>query len=59
MHPLMFWVYQDALRQWRWHLKAANGRKIADSGEGYLNQQDCLTSINLVAGSNGASIRHK
>jgi uncharacterized protein YegP (UPF0339 family) len=26
---------QDNAKEWRWRLKAANGRTIADSGEGY------------------------
>lgn len=33
--------------QWRWRLKAANGKTIA-SGESYINQIDCITAINLV-----------
>lgn len=28
-------VYQDSLGEWRWRLKTANGRTVADSGEGY------------------------
>jgi uncharacterized protein YegP (UPF0339 family) len=27
--------YKDAKGEWRWRLVAANGRIIADSGEGY------------------------
>ena len=54
---LVYYVYQDALRHWRWYLKAANGRKIADSGEGYYNEDDCIHAINLVASSTGAPIR--
>jgi len=30
-----FQVYQDAGSDYRWRLKAANGRIVADSGEGY------------------------
>ena len=32
---MTFKVYLDAARQYRWRLKAANGRIVADSGEGY------------------------
>jgi uncharacterized protein YegP (UPF0339 family) len=45
---LNFFVYQDALRQYRWRLKASNGRIIADSGEGYKNLSDCQHAINLI-----------
>jgi uncharacterized protein YegP (UPF0339 family) len=53
-----YYVYIDQARQWRWTLFASNGRKIANSGEGYLNKNDCVHAINLVAGSNGAPIRY-
>lgn len=57
MHYL---VYLDVNRQWRWTLYAANGRKIANSGEGYLNQNDCVAGINLVAstGHNPTPIKY-
>ena len=44
-------LYQDTQGQWRWYLQAANGRKIANAGEGYYNEQDCLHAIALVKGS--------
>ncbi len=56
---MYYLVYLDASRQWRWTLYAANGRKIANSGEGYFNKQDCVHGINLVAGSSGAPIRYR
>jgi len=28
-------IYRDGRREWRWRLKASNGRIVADSGEGY------------------------
>jgi uncharacterized protein YegP (UPF0339 family) len=40
--------YLDAQGQWRWQLKAANGRILADSGEGYHNQNDCDRAIVLI-----------
>lgn len=54
MHYL---VYLDTAHQWRWTLYAANGRKIANSGEGYFNKQDCLHGIDLVAGSTGTPVK--
>lgn len=32
--------YRDASRQWRWRAKAANGRVVADGGEGYGRLRD-------------------
>jgi len=28
-------IYRDGRSEWRWRLRAANGRIVADSGEGY------------------------
>lgn len=33
--------YQDKKFMWRWHLKARNGKIVADSGEGYLTKFGC------------------
>ena len=54
---MFYEVYRDRSSQWRWRLKAANGRIIADSGEGYINKSDCLTGITLVKGSASAPVR--
>jgi putative transcriptional regulator len=51
-----FSVYRDKQRQWRWALHTANGRKIADSGEGYLNKADCEAAIELVKHSTLAPV---
>jgi uncharacterized protein YegP (UPF0339 family) len=40
--------YLDARRHWRWQIKAANGRTLADSGEGYINEIDCDRAIALI-----------
>lgn len=56
-----YYVYLDVQRQWRWTLYAANNRKIANSGEGYNNKQDCVADINLVASTghgNGTPIKY-
>lgn len=50
-----YYVYLDAQRQWRWTLYAANNRKIANSGEGYNNKNDCVAAINLVANTGAGS----
>jgi uncharacterized protein YegP (UPF0339 family) len=45
---MKFHVYKDARGEWRWRLKAANGKIIADSGEGYKSKQACKEGIGLV-----------
>jgi uncharacterized protein len=54
-----YWVYQDAAAEWRWQLRAANQRIIADSGEGYCDKQDCLHAITLVKDSKDAPVKDK
>jgi len=51
-----YYVYKDTQGYWRWRLKAANNRIIADSGESYYNKSDCLAGIQLVKGSSAAPI---
>jgi uncharacterized protein YegP (UPF0339 family) len=34
--------------QWRWRLRAANGKIIADSAESYNNRADCLMIIERI-----------
>ena len=53
---MAYYMYKDARGEWRWRLKATNGRIIADSGEGYKNEKDCLDAIKLVQGSYNASV---
>ena len=33
-----FEIYQDVAKKWRWRLKAANGAKIATSGESFASK---------------------
>lgn len=44
-------VYRDSSGQWRWRLRAGNGRVIADSGEAYRKQADCLAGLRLATDS--------
>jgi uncharacterized protein YegP (UPF0339 family) len=55
---LRYLIYLDTAspRLWRWTLYAGNNRKIANSGEGYINYDDCIAAIDLVASSHGAPI---
>lgn len=50
-----FLIYLDANGHYRWKCEAANGRIIADSGEGYHNYADCKRMIGVV-GSASAHI---
>jgi uncharacterized protein YegP (UPF0339 family) len=51
-----YYIYKDNQNLWRWRLRAANNRTIADSGESYYNKQDCLAAINLVKSSGNAPV---
>jgi len=42
---MQFHIFQDARLEWRWQLSNSEGRKVADSGEGYREKDDCLESI--------------
>ena len=44
-------VYRDKNKDWRWHLKAANHKIIAESGEGYKRRQGLYKSLELVRNS--------
>lgn len=35
-------VCRDRAGEWRWRLVAANGRKVATSGEGYTRKRDAV-----------------
>lgn len=35
-----FEVYRDRAGEWRWRLKAGNGRTVGDSGEGYASEHN-------------------
>lgn len=49
-------MYLDSRKEWRWRLRAANGRIIADSAEGYQNKNDCRNAIELVKNSKDAPV---
>ena len=42
-------LYKDRKKQWRWKLVSANGNKIANGGESYVNRSDCeMMAISIV-----------
>ena len=45
---LTFEIYQDARKEHRWRLKAANGQVIATSGQGYKAKADCRHEIEVI-----------
>lgn len=47
MKTARFVVFQDKKKQWRWHLKAANGRVIAQ-GEAHSRKQDAERAYKTV-----------
>lgn len=54
---MYYLIYQDIAGYWRWTLYAANYKKVANSGEGFLNKTDCIYSIKLVKSSESAPIK--
>jgi uncharacterized protein YegP (UPF0339 family) len=53
---MYFTIYVDVNHQWRWRLRAANHRVIADSAESYYNKTDCLSAISLVKSAHSAPV---
>lgn len=53
---MKFVVYKDKAGEFRWYLKANNGEKIANGGEGYVAKRDCLHGIDLVKGCADAEV---
>ena len=49
-YVLRFVVYKDTKGEWRWHLKATNGRILADSGEGYKRRQTAVRALYRIFG---------
>jgi uncharacterized protein len=41
-------VYRDSRGEWRWRRLHENGNVVADSGEGYVNYEDCFEMASLV-----------
>lgn len=52
-------LYNESFQGWRWTLWSSNGRKIANSGEGYVNKADAISAINLVKGSSQVAVRER
>lgn len=50
MKPLTIAVYR-ARDGWRWRLKAANGRTVADSGEAYVRKANAERAARRLVGA--------
>ena len=42
-------IYIDAAKEWRWTIKAGNGKIIGASTEGFSSKQGSLNNLRLVA----------
>lgn len=49
-------LFKDQAGEFRWHYQAANGKIIADSGEGYKNLADCEHGVALMKASANSEI---
>lgn len=38
-------IYKDQGQDWRWRLRAANGKIVADSAEGYIDGTNALDAV--------------
>lgn len=56
---MWFELYYESYQGWRWTLWSNNNRKLANSGEGYVNKSDALSAIGLVKGSASAPVRER
>jgi len=57
MGRMMFRIYRDAANEWRWQLRARNGRVLGDSGEGYHDRRAARKAVEgIQAGAAQAGI---
>jgi uncharacterized protein YegP (UPF0339 family) len=49
-------IYKDRKGEWRWTLYASNGRKLADSGEGYKREMTCARMAHSLFGGWGRTL---
>lgn len=48
-------IYKDDNKEWRWRLRARNGRILADSGEGYKRKAALMRTLDLIHFEFGSS----
>lgn len=55
--PVSFELFKDAKKEYRWKLKAANGKVMAVSNDGYSTKGACQSAIDLIkAGASTAPV---
>lgn len=57
--PAKVEFYPDARGEWRWRVRANNGKIVADSSEGYGNKDDAEKGYVLTMNSLGSLRFHK
>jgi uncharacterized protein YegP (UPF0339 family) len=53
---MKFEIYKDEFNEWRWRLKARNGKIVADSAEGYKRKSVCANGIKFLQSADRARI---
>ena len=53
---MQFHIFQDTRLEWRWQLSSDEGKKIADSGSGYRDKEECLETILKVKAADQAIV---
>jgi uncharacterized protein YegP (UPF0339 family) len=57
-----FEIYNDTQGDWRWRLRARNGRIVADSAEGYASKRNAknavMSTLDAVEGALIAGVRN-
>lgn len=52
-------VFRNIFLQWRWKVKASNGKIVAASTESFKNRLDCEHNIDLTAASLAEHIKNR
>ena len=52
-----FEIYQDNANEYRWRLKAANGKVMATPGEGYKAKADCKKAVESIKAGAGDKLK--
>ncbi len=55
MSKWLFHTYDDRAGEWRWQLKSANGKIVADSAEGYTRLADVREAAQRVKENAGSA----
>lgn len=56
---MKFQIYEDRRGEWRWRLRARNGKIMATSGEGYKRKAACEKALNKVVNSIAEAVNGK